>query len=398
MKFKILNILSNILDTPYDKLISNLDESTLLNEIGFDSLKLINFIVLAEDEFRIEFLDSDLIPENFKNINAIEATITKYIQPNIKVIICDCDNVLWNGVSGEEEISIEDHHLKLQHKLIQFYNNGFLLCLCSKNKTSNIERAFKELDIQLKLDYIITKRINRIDKPTNLLSISNELNLSLDSFIFLDDSAYEIGLVNALMPNVTTITVNYKEKTFLNVLDSYLVLPNIVTDHNRLYKQQKERTRCKKLYNSTKEYNKSLLTELNFQTNSLQNVERISELSQRTNQFNLSNKRYSSAEILELMYDPDYTIITMSAKDLYGDMGIIGCAIIKNSSVSIITDFYISCRVFDRNFEYELITKIKKLIPRQQLYGIYNPTKQNEHYSKFYLQNNILLYPNKTPT
>ena len=194
--------------------IKNLPTSMHLIDIGLNSLNFIRFIVELEKALNIEILDSDLVLENFKTIDTLMKMLNKYFSHNYcnikKVIISDCDNVLWHGIAGEEMIHIDTNTQKLQTELIDLYNRGILICLCSKNKYANIVEAFNTLDMPLNFSHVISYKINMLDKVSNIKQISEELNLDMASFVFIDDSNYELGCVKGMLPEIATIKVDYK--------------------------------------------------------------------------------------------------------------------------------------------------------------------------------------------
>ena len=239
------------------------DKDTPVKMLGLDSLKFIQMIVRFEETFGIEVYDSDLVMSNFETVGALILTFQKYL-PDVapkKVVICDCDNVLWNGISGEENIFVDERNVLFQNMLIEFYNKGILLCLCSRNLQKNIDCAFANLKMPLKKEHIIISKINLSNKVENIKAISNELNLSTDSFVFVDDSDYELGLINNLLPEVETVKVNYDDMTCLEQIKS-LFGEQPVQDINRtqLYIQQKEREKTKLHVSTVAEYNNSLET------------------------------------------------------------------------------------------------------------------------------------------
>ena len=134
-KEKILEVLGNIIDINKEQLLKT-SVDTKLTDLGLTSIQFIQFIVALEEEFEIEILDSDLIMTNFETVEMLFSTLEKYFtskKKKKKVLICDCDNVLWHGISGEEEIYLDATILKFQETLIELYNRGILICLCSKN-------------------------------------------------------------------------------------------------------------------------------------------------------------------------------------------------------------------------------------------------------------------------
>lgn len=387
-KAKILLILSYTLNADIDE-IRNYPNDKPLIEIGFTSMCFIRFIVTVEEEFNIEIYDSDLLLKNFQTIDLIFKTLHKYFEFDSvkKVLICDCDNVLWHGIAGEEEIYIDDKNIRFQNTLIQLYNNGVLICLCSKNEPTNIDNAFDLLYMPLSKEHITLSKVNLLYKFTNIKLIAAELNLSLDSVVFIDDSDYEIGLINALLPEVETIKVNYTDVAFIDEIKSKFTQQSSDINRTTLYKQQKEREKEKFRFDSIDEYNDSLNTEIVCTIAEIEQAKRIAELSQRTNQFNLSGTRYTSDEITEYINNDSYIVLYLSAQDKYGDMGIVGTSIIKfefENETAVIESFNLSCRVFDRGFEYVMIDTIKNLVGGKTLRGIYNRTDKNHRYVDFW--------------
>ncbi len=392
-KSKILELLGNILAISIQKL-SEMPVDTKLSDLGLSSIQFIQFIVSLEEEFGIEVLDSDLMLSNFETIEMLYKTLEKYFSTEDtlkKVLICDCDNVLWNGVSGEEEIHTTALTNKFQEELIDLYNRGVLICLCSKNQPENIEEAFTSLKMPLKKEHILISKVNMTDKATNINEIALELNLSTDSFVFVDDSEYELELVSSIIPEIRTIHADYSDSGFIDEVEQ--CFPHNSTDINRTkqYKEQKEREKEKQLFTTAEEFNASLKTDVKCEIASLSQAARISELSQRTNQFNLSNSRYDKNEIEGFISDENYTVYVLSASDKYGDMGIVGSAIVSKSDKPVIISFFLSCRVFGRNFEKLLINKIKSDF-QNPLSGIYNKTTKNQHFETFYSENGVEIY------
>jgi len=266
------------------------------------------------------------------------------------------------------------------------------LCLCSRNLQKHIDWAFANLRMPLKKKHIIISKINLSNKAENIKAISNELNLLADCFVFVDDSDYELGLIKTLLPEVETIKVDYDNMKFLEEIKS-LFGEQPAQDINRtqLYIQQKEREKTKLYVSTVAEYNNSLETKWVCAIDDITQAERVAELSQRTNQFNLSGTRYSKEQIAEFIDDKNTHIISLSASDKYGDMGIIGATVVSVfDNTAVIDSFFLSCRAFDRGFETLLIDEVKKHCGDKSLSGIYIPTDKNSRYADFYAKNGVL--------
>lgn len=392
-KEKILEVLGNIIDINKEQLLKT-SVDTKLTDLGLTSIQFIQFIVAIEEEFEIEILDSDLIMTNFETVEMLFSTLEKYFTPKStlkKVLICDCDNVLWHGISGEEEIYIDATILKFQETLIELYNRGILICLCSKNEPENIETVFNSLEMPLKKNHILISKINLTDKATNIKEIALELNLSADSFVFVDDSKYELDLVSSIIPDITTVLADYSNCDFIEKIKGFFDGSSTDISRTQQYRDQKEREKDKQRYSSAEEFNNSLKTIVKCEIASPVQAARISELSLRTNQFNLSGARYTENEVKHFMEDKRYCVYVLSASDKYGDMGLIGAAIVQKQKSPIIISFFISCRVFGRNFKNIILDKIKKDFD-VMLHGIYKRTEKNKRFEDFYSENGVEVY------
>jgi FkbH-like protein len=297
---------------------------------------------------------------------------------------------MWIGVAGEEQLKVNDCCLMYQKTLLNLYKQGVILCLCSKNDESNTNNAFDTLNMKIGKEAFVIKKVNWNNKATNIKLISEELNLSTSSFVFVDDSDYEIELVKSFIPDVKTIKSNTHSISWIKQVSCFFDL-SVNTEKNRniLLIEQKNREKERIIYDSISQFNKAIHTKIKCNVANITNINRISELSNRTNKFNLSMKRYSISELNDLIDNPDYLILTASLEDKFGDMGIIGCAIVLIKD-RVINDFMISCRAFDRNVENCLIDKIKMIVGDDRLKGVMHHCKENDRYSSFYKDNDIV--------
>lgn len=390
-KNKILEILSKTLEIGQQEL-AKMPTDTNLADLGLSSIQFIQFVVALEEEFEIEILDSDLILSNFETLEILYQTLEKYFSSKKtlkKVLICDCDNVLWHGISGEEEIYTDALTDKFQQAVLDLYNRGVLICLCSKNEPENIKAAFSSLKMPLNEECILISKINLTDKATNIKEIALELNLSTDSFVFVDDSKYELDLVSAIIPDITTVLADYSSVSFIETVKAYFKDTSTDIDRTKQYKEQKEREKAKKQFSTAEEFNESLKSKIICEIANPSQALRISELSHRTNQFNLSNARYSQKKVEALLDNENCRIYVLSASDKYGDMGLIGCAIVR--SECIITDFFLSCRVFGRGFEKVLLNNIIADFG-DNVQGVFNMTDKNKRFKNFYTDNGVKIY------
>lgn len=388
-KQKIIALLAEALEILPEEL-EKYQSETPLTEIGLTSLKFISFIVKLEEVFDIEILDSDLLLENFLTTDKMFLTLQKYFiddHPIKKCLVLDADGVLWKGISGEEDILIDKQVLDFQTVLLDLYNRGVLLCVCSKNEDFLIDHSFENPNMLLKKENFVIILSNRTDKITNICAIADELNLSFDSMVFVDDSDYELGFVEVNLPDVQCIKFNYYNTYVTEKISKPFADIQATSDINRtqLYLEQKSREKEKLRFTSVEEYNTSLMTNAVVERAKAEDCARLAELSSRTHQFNLSARSYTEDQLNEMLANPEYNIFSLSVDDKYGRMGIVGMAVLKGN---LIESFMISCRAFDRDFELMLLNKLKET-SSDPLLGKYVETHKNKRYAFFYADNGV---------
>lgn len=390
-KKKIFGLLSEVTGHTAD-LLAALHGDTPLRDFGLTSIAFIQFVVALEDEFGIEVLDSDLDFGKFSTVNALIGTLEKYFSKNTlkKVLVCDCDNVLWRGISGEEPTVIDAAADAVQNELLRLYNAGVLLCICSRNQPGNISAAFRQPGMTLKREHILISKVSGNDKPSALREIAAELNLSPDSFVFVDDSDYEIGLVSALIPEITVIRADADDPELCAKIDSCFEGADSDVDRTKQYRDQKEREKEKLRCQSVEEYNNSLESRVKTSLCAEEDAPRVAELSQRTNQFNLSGARYTEDDVRRFIASDGYRVLSLCASDKYGDMGIVGAAVVRLADSPVVEGFFISCRVFGRGFENLLLDEVKRVSPNAG--GTYRRTDKNAQFENFYTENGVTVH------
>ncbi len=390
-KKKIFGLLSEVTGHTAE-LLAALHGDTPLKDFGLTSIAFIQFVVALEDEFGIEVLDSDLDFGKFSTVNALIGTLEKYFSKNTlkKVLVCDCDNVLWRGISGEEPTVIDAAADAVQNELLRLYNAGVLLCICSRNQPGNISAAFRQPGMTLKREHILISKVSGNDKPSALREIAAELNLSPDSFVFVDDSDYEIGLVSALIPEITVIRADADDPELCAKIDSCFEGADSDVDRTKQYRDQKEREKEKLRCQSVEEYNNSLESRVKTSLCAEEDAPRVAELSQRTNQFNLSGARYTEDDVRRFIASDGYRVLSLCASDKYGDMGIVGAAVVRLADSPVVEGFFISCRVFGRGFENLLLDEVKRVSPNAG--GTYRRTDKNAQFENFYTENGVTVH------
>jgi len=291
-----------------------------------------------------------------------------------KAIIFDCDNTLWEGVIGEDIIKPD---WKLRDSIIMLAKRGVIIGICSKN---NEEDVIPMLQRSLLLwdHFISVYRINWKDKVSNLKEIAEELNIGLDTIVMVDDSDFERAAIALYLPEVLAI---HPDKLTITVLDCFNLIGDL--SKTRQYKENLRRARVREQFTNIDEYLKSLDMILTVKLNDQLQIPRISELTQKTNQFNLTTKRYTEEEIKNAMEYP-FLVYSLSVKDKFGDSGLVGVCIVRGNSIDV---FLLSCRVLGRNIEFAFIDYIIQDLKKkgyQALIGTYIKSEKNQQVEKFY--------------
>jgi len=357
------------------------------------------------------FYHSSKAPYTFaflKNyVSAIEPVILRNSGKLKKAIIFDCDNTLWKGVIGEDGIDGIDmspssnlgkfFHL-VQRIAVFLSKRGVIIGLCSKNNENDVLEVLRNhRDIILKEEHIVIKKVNWDDKASNLREIASDLNVGLDSMIFVDDSNFEINLINEKVPEILTIQVpivlsDYPDILLRNIYSYFnLVLNSDDAKKTEMYKQQFEREKNKTTFNSIEDYLASLEIELTVVKNDKSFIPRIAQLTQKTNQFNLTTHRYTESKVEYFTSDNKHVVYAMFVKDKFGDNGLTGVCIVKedeNNSKNVILDsFLMSCRIIGRNIEFVFIDYIIKELANkgyQTLGADYIQSSKNALVENFY--------------
>lgn len=344
----------------------------------------------------------------FKNyVAAIEPIIYRSAGKLKKAIIFDCDNTLWRGIIGEDGIDKIDmsgssqagrFFNKVQQIAVYLSKQGIIVGVCSKNNEFDVnEVLINHPDIVLTDEYIAIKKINWEDKATNLVSIASELNIGLDSIVFVDDSSFEINLIKEQIPEIVPLqipTALYEYPDFLlHHIYKYFnfELNREDTKKTEIYKQQTKRENDKKTHKSIDDYLSSLKISLTISKDDLTQIPRIAQLTQKTNQFNITTRRYTENQILKMINASSEYVFAVSVEDKFGDNGLTAVCIIKtdlqNENNCSIDSFLMSCRIIGRNIEFALIDYIMNWLVSHNFTTVtaeYILTKKNQQVQNFY--------------
>jgi FkbH-like protein len=456
-----VELLESKVKSEIDAVISNLKDTTLVLINRFSSLAF-NYCNLRMNRFDSlclalnKYLDSKL-PSNaitvdidkifaklsieksidLRNFYSSKALYTvgfykeyaDFIKPVIlsargkskKALILDCDNTLWKGVLGEDgfdgiEMSDKTSYgsifAEVQSMILELGKKGVLLGLCSKNNPGDVDEVLnKHPDMKLRDGDISVKSVNWDDKSSNLKNIAKNLNIGLDSLVLLEDSSFEIDFIRKNLPQVTVIQVPPRLEEYPRILRENLGLFFNISESPedfrriQMYKEEDKRESSRAKYGGLENYLKSLKLDLTIFSGIVPGrVSRISQLTQKTNQFNLTTKRYTEADINRFVKQPGYEVFCFNAADKFGDYGITGLSIIKldvkNQKADIDT-LLMSCRVIGRNLEYAFFDFLVKYLKKRKLKTIsaaYIATSKNSQVAGFFKSLGFTLVSNKNNT
>ena len=373
-----------------------IDIHTTLMRVGFDNVF----------DWRMYYLSKSLYSVAFWKEYSFELSslVYKYTGKLKKAIIFDCDNTLWKGILGEDgengiDMSVHSKIGQIYHRVQQIAvwlsNHGVLIGLCSKNNDSDVEKILLgHSDMKLRKDHIVVSRVNWKDKASNLKEIAEELNIGLDSLIFVDDSPFEINLIREQLPMVLAFQVpaalHLYPAELLKIVDRYMYLSGNSEDIRKTeqYKAQQEREKAKNEYSSLEDYLASLEIGIEIEKDNVFQIERIAQLTQKTNQFNLTTKRYTEAQIEAFMQSKDWEVYAVTVADKFGDSGLTAVCIVKNESGQVgIDTFLMSCRIMGRNIEKVILDYLVLRYKKQEISSIkatYIPTQKNKPVCDFY--------------
>jgi FkbH-like protein/FkbM family methyltransferase len=306
-------------------------------------------------------------PQGYAAIGtALARALTGLESSPYKVIALDCDNTLWHGVCGEdgvEGIEITPAHRALQEVLLAQMDAGMLLCLCSKNNEADALEVFeRRADMVLKRSHLVAWRLNWTAKSANLRSLAQELGLGLDSFIFIDDNPVECAEVRAGCPEVLTLELPRAPEALASFLKHVWAFDRRGATgedrrRTRMYQEAGERSRFREQSLSLKAFVEGLQLRVEITAAGEDDLERMAQLTLRTNQFNFSGRRRSAAEIREFMRRPGAHCMAVRVADRFGDYGLVGVLMAEACAERYRVDtLLLSCRVLGRGVEHRLVS------------------------------------------
>ena len=331
--------------------------------------------------------------------------LMSYIKPitgtNKKCIVLDLDNTLWGGIIGEDGFDgIELGHssngkafVDFQKELLSLWNHGIILAINSKNNFDDAMKVINEHpNMILRKKNFASIQINWDDKAQNLKQIAEEINIGLNSIVFFDDDKINRERIKKEFPEVLTIEIPDDPSQFSSILknlNDFNVLQRTDEDIKRgqMYAQQRERKELEKSISNLDDFLEQLDIKVKMKNSNEFLIPRISQLTLKTNQFNLTTRRYQEEEIRNFTNDHKFIVGCAQVLDKFGDNGITGVYIInKQDKIWSIDTFLLSCRIMGRGVENGILSQIlidAKHNGVEEIRANFIPTQKNKPAENF---------------
>ncbi len=331
-------------------------------------------------------------PEGYAAIGtALSRAVFQLDAPPVKVVVFDCDNTLWQGLCGEDGpagVAVTAPFRHLQEFMIRQGQAGALLALCSKNREADVLAVFDQRsDMPLRREHLAGWRINWESKPDNLRALAAQLNLGLESVVFIDDNPVECAAVRAACPEVTVLHLPAQSDRIPAFLESLWIFDRAAAtredrERSEWYRSNAGRDELRATAPTLRDFLDGLQLRVDVTEATEDQLGRVAQLTVRTNQFNFTSIRRSEAEIRDLLGLGARCLVT-SVSDRFGDYGLVG-AILYNTSVAdryTVDTLLLSCRALGKGVEHRMIAELANRAIRDGKSTIalpYRATERNE--------------------
>ncbi len=347
--------------------------------------------------------------------NEISGFIEAMLSPRKKVLVLDLDNTLWGGIVGEDGpqgIAVSggypgNAYRNFQDFLVNLRATGIALAIASKNNESDAREAFNlNPDMPLRWDDFSAHKISWQDKPNALREIAGELNLGLDSFVFADDNLFECDMMREVLPEVTVVNLDGSPSLFpKRIVEGAHFHTITLTAEDRIradaYAAERKRTSDRCEAGDIGSFLSRLKLELSYRNPRPDEIDRVIQLFNKTNQFNLTVRRYQHADIQKILDGEQTKLRVASLKDCYGDYGLIGLVVTRDAvdhGEREIDSLLLSCRALGRNVEDALLAEIEadaRAFGCKRLVGGYMPANKNAQVKDFFTQRGFVVGKHK---
>jgi FkbH-like protein len=412
-------IIQNNFDLPHLRPLGNLEAFESSGRVNFlmrlnaefasyarkHSRFLINDILYLSAQVGLDVWHSHTYWYNFHMAVSPAATVT--LAQNVaaivksvygrsrKCLVLDLDNTLWGGVVGDDGVQnlilgrdhpVGEAFLDFQRYVKDLQRRGVILAVCSKNDIENAKEGFSHPDSILKLEDFSAFKANWNPKPENIREIAAELNIGLDSVVFLDDNPAERALVADQLPDVASPEVGSDVSRFAEILEHerYFEVDKVVQDdlnRSAYYNSNAQRSAHQAGFRDYGEFLASLEMTAEIGPFSPAYLERITQLINKTNQFNLTTRRYTSAEVEAISQNLGLITLYGRLADRFGDNGLVSVLIGRVLGETVELDLWLmSCRVLNREMEFAMFDALVEQCQARgirRVVGVYIPSKKN---------------------
>lgn len=329
-------------------------------------------------------------------VRSLASLVAAIVRTPAKCVVLDLDNTLWGGVVGDDGVSgikigqgdaLGEAFLFFQQHLLRMKQRGLLLAVCSKNEIENAEAPFRELpDMALRLTDFVSFQANWMPKPDNIRAIARELNIGVDALVFVDDNPAERAHVRKELPEVKVIDLPDDPAGYPDALDSsglfeFTTISSEDSSRTEAYRENAQRAALATQSGDYDEFLMSLQQQASVSTFSSNDLDRITQLINKTNQFNLTTQRITRSQLEQLAGDPAVVTIQIRLSDRFGDNGLIGVLYGTVASSTLhIDQWLMSCRVFNRGVEkltMNYLVEKARAVGAATITGEYRPTPKN---------------------
>lgn len=418
-------IIQNNFEYPYYRLLGNKDASDMHGKVNFVTRLNCKFYEYAQNtpnfyindinylsaQYGLEKWSDPFYWHSYKYAFCVPAipdlafSVAKIIKSvygrNKKAFVLDLDNTLWGGIVGDDgvenlvlghETSAGQVYCAFQEYLKEYKALGVLLNIDSKNDYENAIAGLNHPAGVLKPDDFIQIKANWEPKDRNLVQIAKELNLMPDSMVFVDDNPAEREIVRGQVSGVAVPELERPEE-YAKIIDrsGFFEVTNLSEDDRKrtaMYQENAKRAKEEAAFENYEDYLKALNMKAEIKSFAPVYMARIAQLTNKSNQFNLTTRRYTQPEIEEAAANPDYITLYGKLEDKFGDNGVISVVIGHNIENVLHIDLWImSCRVLKRDMEYAMMDTVAEACKKQgitEIRGYYYPTAKNSMVKEFY--------------
>ena len=419
-------IIQNNFDYPVNRSLGNLDCYDLHGKTFFLNRLNLSFAIEAQENKSLFINDINYLSASIglnkwfdKNLwftakyaisfeaipalaNNITNIVTAILGMSKKCLVLDLDNTCWGGVIGDDglngiklgnETPGGEAYLAFQKYVKELKDRGIILAVCSKNEIQNAKEGFTHSDSVLTYSDFTSFYANWEPKHHNIEKIAKEINIDISSLVFVDDNPVERSLVKTQLPTVAVPDVGYNILDFIDHIEQngYFSIASLSDDdinRNKFYSENQKRAKEQTEFRNYDDFLSSLLMKAEIKVFKDAYLERITQLINKTNQFNLTTRRYTITDVEAMAKSDDFIALYGKLTDKFGDNGLISIVVGKVDGKKCVIDTWLmSCRVLKRDMEFAMLDVLVKECRKRgliEIYGQYIRTAKNSMVAKFY--------------